>query len=107
MSPALQQNKQRRRLIAIAYVLVVTALAALVAVPDHPSFAPYAGLMLLTAPLSLLLYLPYYAISLGVLPTDGRLLWLFHVAWYAAIASVQAWLTVKYLDRRQRSKAAG
>lgn len=39
-------------------------------------------------------------------PTDGRWLWLFHVGWYATIAAVQAWLAVKYLDRRQRNKAA-
>ncbi|MGW6196942.1 SCO4225 family membrane protein [Kribbella sp. NPDC055110] len=105
MSPAFQQNR-RRRLIAIAYVLIVAALAVMVAVPEHPSFAAYAGLMLLAAPLSLVLYLPYYVISLGVLPADGKWLWLFHVAWYAAIAVVQAWLTMKYLDRRQRRKAA-
>jgi hypothetical protein len=99
---------RRRRVIAIAYVLIVTALAVLVAVPEHPSFAAYAGMMLLAAPLSLLLYLPYYLISLGVLPVDGpSWLWLFHVAWYTAIAAVQARLAVKYLDRRQqRDKAA-
>ncbi|MEI8406898.1 MULTISPECIES: hypothetical protein [unclassified Kribbella] len=97
---------KRRRVVAIAYVLVVTALAVLVAVPEHPSFAAYAGLMVLDAPLSLLLYLPYYAISLGNLPMDGSRLWLFHVAWYTAIAAVQAQLAVKYLDRRQRDKAA-
>ena len=49
-----------------------------------------------------LLYLPYYVISLEVLPMDGSWLWLFHVAWYTAIAALQAWLAVKYLDRRQR-----
>jgi hypothetical protein len=62
--------------------------------------------MVLAAPLSLLLYLPYYVISLGVLPADGKWLWLFHAAWYIAIAAVQAWIAVKYLERRQRSKAA-
>jgi hypothetical protein len=97
-----------RRVVAITYVLIVAAFAVLVAVPEHPSFAAYAGMMLLAAPLSLLLYLPYYLISLGVLPVDGpSWLWLFHVAWYTAIAAVQARLAVKYLDRRQqRDKAA-
>ncbi|TCO37627.1 hypothetical protein EV646_12314 [Kribbella antiqua] len=94
-------------MIAVAYVSVVIALAVLVAVPEQPSFAAYAAMMLLTAPLSLLLYLPYYSISLGVLPVDGpSWLWLFPVAWYAAIAAVQAWLVVKYLDRRQGGKEA-
>jgi hypothetical protein len=98
---------RRRRVITIAYALIVTALAVLVAVPEQPSFAAYAGMMLLAAPLSLLLYLPYYVISLGVLPVDGpSWLWLFPVAWYSAIAAVQARLAVKYLDRRQRDKAA-
>ena len=94
------------RVIAITYVLIVAALAVLVAVPEHPSFAAYAGMMLLAAPLSLLLYLPYYVISLGVLPMEASWLWLFHVAWYTAIAAAQAWLAVNYLDRRQRDKAA-
>jgi hypothetical protein len=96
-----------RRVIAITYVLTVAALAVVVAVPEQPSFAAYAGVMLLTAPLSLLLYLPYYVISLGVLPVDGpSWLWLFHVVWYTAIAVVQVILVLKYLDRRQRNKAA-
>jgi hypothetical protein len=95
------------RVIAIVYVLIVAALAVLVAVPEHPSFAAYAGLMLVAAPLSLLLYLPYYVISLGVLPVDGpSWLWLFHVAWYTTIAAVQAILALKYLDRRQPDRAA-
>jgi hypothetical protein len=96
-----------RRVVAITYVLIVAALAVLVAVPEHPSFAAYAGMMLLAAPLSLLLYLPYYVISLGALPVDGpSWLWLFHVAWYTAIAAAQAILALKYMDRRQRDKAA-
>lgn len=37
---------RRRRMIAIAYVLIVTALAVLVAVAEHPSFAANAGMML-------------------------------------------------------------
>ncbi|WP_132301632.1 hypothetical protein [Kribbella sp. VKM Ac-2568] len=94
-------------MIAVAYVLIVTVLAVLVAVPEHPSFVAYAGMMLLDAPLSLLLYVPYYVITLGVLPVDGpSWLGLFPIAWYAAIAAVQAWLAVKYLDRHQRDKAA-
>ena len=97
---------RQRRVIAIAYVLLVTALAVLVAVPEKVNFAAYAGMMILDLPLSMLLYLPYYVISLGVLPMQASWLWLFHVAWYSAIAAVQAWLAVKYLDRRQRDKAA-
>ncbi|WP_460666452.1 hypothetical protein [Kribbella swartbergensis] len=88
-------------------MLIVTVLAVLVAVPERPSFAVYAGMMILTAPLSLLLYAPYYTIALGVMPVDGpSWLWIFSVAWYAAIAAVQARLALKYLDRRERAKAA-
>jgi len=62
--------------------------------------------MLITAPLSFLLYLPYYLILFGGLATYGARMWIVHVAWYTAIASVQAWLAIKCLGRRRPDKSA-
>lgn len=94
------EGGRRRRLVAVGYVLAVTAFGVVAWYPGLSEAWAYILVLVLCAPLTAITY-PLFFLVVGLTvrpPDDGP--WIFYVAWWAVVAVVQALVVVRFLDRR-------